>query len=231
MYTDKINQLVSQLKAHFADKLQAVTIALNEVTIEVLAQDIHAVCYPLRDEQDFQFDTLIDLCGVDYLEYGLVQWTTDQATSSGYSRAVEHGSDKERICQWNKPRFAVVYHLLSTRLNQRLRIRVFCEDDAPKVDSVIDIWNAATWFEREAYEFFGILFQGHPDLRRLLTDYGFIGHPFRKDFPLIGQVAMRYDAKLGRVVYEPVDIEPRVLVPKVGRSDNRYESVDNELDQ
>ena len=160
------------------------------------------VCKALRDEPEFSFEQLIDLCGVDYLEYGETAW---------------QGS-----------RFAVVYHLLSLKNNQRLRLKVFLDSnvnggESPRVASVIDIWNSASWYEREAFDLFGILFDGHPDLRRLLTDYGFIGHPFRKDFPLIGNVEMRYDPHKKRVVYEPVSIEPRILVPRVIRHDNRYE--------
>jgi len=147
----------------------------------------------------------------------------ETATSSGFSRGVARGGLRVGDLQPGR-RFAAVYHLLSISLNQRLRLRVFCpDDDAPVVDSVTDIWAGANWFEREAFDLFGILFRGHPDLRRLLTDYGFIGHPFRKDFPLSGNVEVRYDPEKGRVVYQPVTIDPRVLVPKVIRHDNRYD--------
>lgn len=185
-----------------------------QVTIEIKPDCVHALLKTLKNDAAFQFDTLIDICGVDYLDYGVFEWKTDQATSTGFSRGVEkdvtHTHSKH-------PRFAVVYHLLSTTLNQRIRVRVFLEDAVLLLDSVSDIWPAANWFERETYDMFGILFKGHDDLRRILTDYGFIGHPFRKDFPLSGHVEVRYDATVGRVIYTPVDIQPRTLVPKVGR--------------
>ena len=169
---------------------------------------------------------LMDLCGVDYLNYGQDEWETSSATNTGFSRGVSGGRSGERAVedsQQSVRRFAVVYHLLSITHNQRLRLKVFCDDEQrPMLDSVIDIWASADWFEREAFDLYGIVFRGHPDLRRLLTDYGFIGHPFRKDFPLIGNVEMRYDAEKGRVVYEPVSIEPRRVVPKTIRDDNRY---------
>ena len=169
---------------------------------------------------------LMDLCGVDYLNYGQDEWETSSATNTGFSRGGSGGRSGERAVedsQQSVRRFAVVYHLLSITHNQRLRLKVFCDDEQrPMLDSVIDIWASADWFEREAFDLYGIVFRGHPDLRRLLTDYGFIGHPFRKDFPLIGNVEMRYDAEKGRVVYEPVSIEPRTLVPKTIRDDNRY---------
>jgi NADH-quinone oxidoreductase subunit C len=164
----------------------------------------------------------MDVCGVDYLEHGRAEWKTQDATTSGFSRGVARGALD--VPMTSGRRFAVVYHLLSVSLNQRLRLRVFCADDVePMVDSLTGIWAGTDWFERETFDMFGILFKGHPDLRRLLTDYGFIGHPFRKDFPLSGNVEVRYDPEKGRVVYQPVSIEPRVLVPKVIRHDNRYD--------
>jgi len=217
-------QLLTQLQQQCGSLLQLCQSVNDEVTVEVAAEQLLELCRILRDHKAFQFDTLIDLCVVDYAEYGIVEWITEEATSSGFSRGVEQGDALPRVTEWKKPRFAVVYHLLSTVLNQRLRLRSFCHAEPPIIESVIDIWRCADWFEREAFDLFGVLFQGHPDLRRILTDYGFIGHPFRKDFPLSGNVEMRYDAKLERVIYEPVDIEPRVLVPKVGRVDNRYRS-------
>ncbi|NKB46630.1 MAG: NADH-quinone oxidoreductase subunit C [Legionellales bacterium] len=217
-----MTSLVHTLRQRFADQLVSVTQVLEEVTVELPSQYLLDASQILRDAAEFQFDMLIDLCGVDYADYGLVQWVTEAATDEGFSRGVEQGAQQQRILDWDKPRFAVVYHLLSTTLNQRLRLRVFCEQDPLWLDSVVTIWESANWYEREAYDLYGILFRGHPDMRRLLTDYGFIGHPFRKDFPLSGQVEMRYDAKQQRVIYEPVNIEPRVLVPKVGRRDNRY---------
>jgi NADH-quinone oxidoreductase subunit C len=180
------------------------------------------VCRTLRDAPELKFEMLMDLAGVDYLLYGHDDWETQDATHRGFSRA--------RVAQSGKPdpleagRFAVVYNLLSITHNRRLRLKVKCLDTAePVVDSVVDIWASANWFEREAFDLFGILFRGHPDLRRILTDYGFIGHPFRKDFPLSGNVEVQYDPDRQRVVYQPVSITPRVLVPKVIRHDNRYE--------
>jgi NADH-quinone oxidoreductase subunit C len=165
----------------------------------------------------------MDVCGVDYLQHGRAEWKTEHATLSGFSRGVARGmsSGGDEV---PSRRFAVVYHLLSIARNQRLRLKVYCADDAyPAVDSVTGVWASADWFERETFDLFGILFKGHPDLRRLLTDYGFIGHPFRKDFPLSGNVEVRYDPEKRRVVYQPVTIEPRTLVPKVIRHDNRYD--------
>ncbi|HSG63534.1 MAG TPA: NADH-quinone oxidoreductase subunit C, partial [Gammaproteobacteria bacterium] len=164
----------------------------------------------------------------DYLDYGHAEWDTRDATSGGFSRGAHRGDGFARApltATQLEPeaRFAVVYQLLSIANNQRIRLKVYCPDDErPMLSSVVEIWASANWFEREAFDLFGIVFVGHPDLRRLLTDYGFIGHPFRKDFPLIGNVEMRYDPEKGRVVYEPVTIEPRTLVPKTVRDDNRY---------
>jgi len=193
---DKIQTLASHVESRFEGILTSSVVSLNELTIEVASSDIHAVCLALRDEAEFTFDTMIDICGVDYLEYGEGSWTG--------------------------ARFAVVYHLLSVKHNHRIRIRTFLDDDAPRTQSVRDIWIVSDWFEREAFDLFGILFEGHPDLRRILTDYGFIGHPFRKDFPLSGNVEMRYDPEKQRVIYEPVELEERILVPRVIRDDNRY---------
>jgi len=197
-------------------------IAFNELTLKVPATHLLNMCETLHNQ--FGFSQLIDLCGVDYSQYGQADWETKQATSTGFSRGVSKGVSKKDS---NTPHFAVVYHLLSIERNQRLRIRAFADGEPPRIDSVINIWNAANWFEREAFDLFGILFDGHPDLRRILTDYGFVGHPFRKDFPLSGNVEMRYDPDKKRVVYEPVSIEPRTLVPKVIRHDNRYQGIDN----
>ena len=194
---DKNQTLSSLVQQHLAESVQSLVVANGELTIEVPAIDITNVCMTLRDTAGLKFDQLIDLCGVDYLEYGLVKG-------------------------WNKPRFAVVYHLLSIEINQRIRVRVFVDEQDLVIPSVVNIWSCANWFEREAFDLFGLLFDGHPDLRRLLTDYGFIGHPFRKDFPLVGNVEMRYDPEKQRVVYEPVTIEERVNVPRVVRDDHRY---------
>lgn len=193
---------------------------VNELTLECGVQQQYSLLSQLRDHKLFQFDELVDLCGVDYLSYGNYDWETESATSSGFSRGVEKQSSK--AFPFDKPRFAVVYHLLSTTLNHRVRVRVFLDEEHLIIPSVTPLWKAANWFEREAYDLFGILFEGHQDLRRILTDYGFIGHPFRKDFPVSGQVEMRYDATTRKVIYEPVSIQPRILVPKVIREDNRY---------
>lgn len=216
----KRDYLVEQLNAEFANYITQMTVAHDELTIECNAQHIRTLMHALRDNEPFCFDQLIDLCGVDYLSYGQSDWKTESATENGFSRGVERQETKE--APFDKPRFAVVYHLLSTSKNQRLRVKIFTDADHLIIPSVHNIWKGANWFEREAYDMYGILFEGHPDLRRILTDYGFIGHPFRKDFPLSGQVEMRYDAKLAKVVYAPVDITPRILVPKVIRNDNRY---------
>jgi NADH-quinone oxidoreductase subunit C len=211
--------LVPLLEARFGALGAGVSTALGEVTIEVPAAVLPAVALALRDEPDFAFEQLIDLCGVDYLSYGGAEWTTsERATSTGFSRGVER-PDQPPSAPVSERRFAVVTHLLSQRHNRRLRLRVYALDDPPRVASLVEVWSGANWFEREAFDLFGILFEGHPDLRRILTDYGFIGHPFRKDFPLIGHVEMRYDPERGRVVYQPVTIEPRVLVPRVIREE------------
>jgi NADH-quinone oxidoreductase subunit C len=213
------------------DKLERLPSSVGELGYKVAPEDLIECCMKLRDEPDLGFELLVDVCGVDYLGYGRDEWHTEEASGTGFSRGVDRDSvtpaaqfgEIEAEYQPEK-RFAVVYHLLSVRHNRRLRLKVFCSDDArPIVPSVIDVWASADWYEREAFDLFGILFRGHPDLRRLLTDYGFIGHPFRKDFPLVGNVEMRYDPEKGRVVYEPVQIEPRTLVPKVIRDDSRYE--------
>jgi NADH-quinone oxidoreductase subunit C len=224
-----LEQLAETISGRFAGQVARVESRCGELTFEVAPAGLLTICLALRDEADWHFEQLIDLCGVDYSSYGQDEWNTETATFRGFSRGRETpaepaaghsrqaGSDEQQ-------RFAVVYHLLSVKHNRRLRLRTWCEPgEPPMVDSVIEIWKAADWFEREAFDLFGILFRGHPDLRRLLTDYGFIGHPFRKDFPLSGNVEVRYDPAKGRVVYEPVSIEPRTLVPRVIRSDHRYE--------
>jgi len=204
--------------------LSAVASHTGELTFEVPADRLLEVAATLRDQPELKFEMCMDVCGVDYLEHGRAEWKTEDATSSGFSRGVSRGVPRPAVPAASGRRFAVVYHLLSIAHNHRIRLRVFCADDTqPMVDSVAPIWAAADWFEREAFDLFGILFKGHPDLRRLLTDYGFIGHPFRKDFPLSGHVEVRYDPEKGRVVYQPVSIDPRILVPKVIRHDNRYD--------
>lgn len=213
--------LVARIDARFKQKLTRVESICGELTYLLDKDDLIEVARALRDEPDFHFEILIDVCGVDYLTYGSDEWTTQSATGSGYSRGVEREPViLDEADTFDPERFAVVYHLLSLKNNARLRLRVFTGDaNPPIVKSVVDIWNSANWFERETFDLFGILFEGHPDLRRILTDYGFIGHPFRKDFPLIGNVEVTYDPDKGRVVYQPVTIEPRTLVPKVIRDD------------
>ncbi len=213
--------LQEETNKNFGDWIQRSEIANDELTLEVDRHFLRNLCFMLRDKPKYAFQTLIDVCGVDYLQYGCSEWQTESTTRTGFGRGMK-GDFSEVASQWTKPRFAVVYHLLSLENNHRIRLRAFVDDEQPALDSVVDIWPAANWFEREAFDLFGILFKGHPDLRRILTDYGFIGHPFRKDFPLIGNIEVRYDAKLKRVVYEPVSIEPRILEPKVIRHDNRY---------
>lgn len=213
--------LVEQLKSQLSALLTDVAFERNEVTITAAPEHLLSLCQKLRDNTALRFDQLVDLCGVDYLLYGKAEWKTERATENGFSRGVKQEPEQD-VTAAMPNRFAVVYHLLSTELNHRLRLRCFVCNEPPQIDSVNDIWNSANWFEREAFDLYGILFNGHPDLRRILTDYGFVGHPFRKDFPLSGHVEMRYDATLGRVIYEPVDITPRVLVPKVIREDSRY---------
>ena len=221
--------LSQQLNKSFSNELLSNRLEQGEVTIEVAVENYLSVCKKLRDDDVFAFEILIDLCGVDYSAYGQDEWNTD-ASGNGFSRGIDaatHGrlrfGDELPETNSERKRFAAVVHLLSIKNNQRLRVRVSAEDDAmPVVPSIVDLWNGGNWFEREAFDLFGIHFDGHPDLRRILTDYGFVGHPFRKDFPLSGHVEMRYDPEKKRVVYEPVSIEPRVLVPKVIRDDNRY---------
>jgi NADH-quinone oxidoreductase subunit C len=219
----RLEALAEAIAAALPGKLTGVANHTGELTYEVPPAELLAVAAVLRDTPALKFEMCMDVCGVDYLSHGRDEWNTQSATSSGFSRGVARGGQRAGELPPGR-RFAVVYHLLSISLNQRLRLRVFCPDDEqPMVDSVTDIWAGANWFEREAFDLFGILFKGHPDLRRLLTDYGFIGHPFRKDFPLAGNVEVRYDPEKGRVIYQPVSIDPRVLVPKVIRHDNRYD--------
>jgi NADH-quinone oxidoreductase subunit C len=216
--------LAARIDARFGEKLTRAPSTCDELTYELNKDDLLEIARALRDESEFQFDMLVDICGVDYLTYGSDEWTTESATDSGYSRGVERESViLDESDTFEPERFAVVYHLLSIQNNFRVRLRLYTgESNPPIVKSVVDIWNSANWYERETFDLFGVLFDGHPDLRRILTDYGFIGHPFRKDFPLIGNVEVKYDANKGRVAYQPVSIEPRTLVPKVIRDDNRY---------
>ncbi|CAJ0739090.1 NAD(P)H-quinone oxidoreductase subunit J, chloroplastic [Ralstonia edaphis] len=192
--TDKLATLKAALEKALGNRVQRLTESIGELTLVVKAADYYDVMHTLRDDASLKFEQLIDLCGVDYADYG------DGA--------------------WNGPRFAAVSHLLSITHNWRVRVRVFApDDDLPVVSSVTTIWNSADWYEREAFDLYGLVFEGHPDLRRILTDYGFIGHPFRKDFPVSGYVEMRYDPVQRRVVYQPVTIEPREITPRVIRED------------
>ncbi len=231
-----VDTLHEKLTQRFAALIENSNIALGEITLEIARENLTSVARALRDETDFDFAQLVDVCGVDYLQYGLSEWETEEATLTGFERGVDksfmtdpasrdarNAAFDHKAKHFHKPRFASVYHLLSLSLNQRVRLRVLLDEHDLVVPSVLDIWPAANWYEREAFDLFGIVYQNHPDLRRILTDYGFVGHPFRKDFPLIGNVEVRYDGNLKRVIYEAVSIEPRVLEPKVIRHDNRYE--------
>jgi NADH-quinone oxidoreductase subunit C len=216
--------LAARIDERLGEQMQRIPSTCGELTYEVDKDHLVEVATALRNEGDLGFEMLMDVCGVDYLEYGQDEWTTNEATGTGFSRGVEREPViLDEADEFDPRRFAVVYHLLSLQHNVRLRLRVFTgTDNPPIIRSVVDIWNSANWFEREVFDLYGILFEGHPDLRRILTDYGFIGHPFRKDFPLSGNVEVHYDEQEGRVVYRPVSIEPRTLVPRVRRDDNRY---------
>ncbi len=214
--------LVARITERFGDSVTLLETSCGEVGIEVPKDDWLDVARGLRC--DLGFECLMDVCGIDYLTYGNDEWNTQSATGTGFSRGVQREPViLDEADEFDPRRFAAVYHLLSVHNNVRLRVRVFTGTANPPVlPSVTGIWSGANWFEREAFDLYGILFDGHPDLRRILTDYGFIGHPFRKDFPLIGNVEVRYDSEQGRVAYQPVSIEPRTLVPRVIRDDNRY---------
>ncbi len=212
------------LSATLGRALLAVEEAFGELTLTVEASEIQRVATLLRDTPGLQFEQLSDLSGVDYSTYGQADWVTQSATSSGFSRAVsgaQESAPESTTVRTASSRFGVVYQLLSVALNQRVRVKALLSEASPRLGSLVEIWPVADWYEREAFDLFGILFEGHPDLRRILTDYGFIGHPFRKDFPLEGYVEVRYDPAKKRVVYQPVSIEPRVLVPRVIRDDGR----------
>lgn len=195
--SDQLHNAAARAQEKFGDAISNTIESLGEITLEVKPDQLVELCQFLRDDNDCQFEMLMDLCGVDYLNY------RKEASGKAY----------------DGPRFAVVYHLLSLHHNTRLRLRAFIDGDMPMIDSVVSVWDAANWYEREAFDLFGIVFDGHPDLRRLLTDYGFVGHPFRKDFPISGNVEMRYDERKRRVVYEPVSIEPRSLSKRVIREE------------
>lgn len=218
-----VEQCAGRVEARLAGKVRRRTSLPADLLYDVAAGDLVAVVTELRDNLELRFEVLIDVSGVDYLEFGRSEWRTTAATGSGFSRGVNTagvGGTHEG------PRFAVVYQLLSITHNERLSLRAFCDDnEEPSMESLVPVHAGANWFEREVFDLFGITFPGHPDLRRILTDYGFIGHPFRKDFPLVGNVEVRYDNVKQRVVYEPVQITERVLVPRVIRDDPRYAPV------
>lgn len=215
----RVSELAEVLVSAFEAKDCSVEQAYNEVTLALPRDQLIDIMLELRDGDAFRFEQLIDLCGVDYSTYGQVEWETNTASSTGFGRGVELDVEVDTAAS---DRFAVVYHLLSVTNNVRLRVKTFADTEHPLISSVNEIWPAANWFEREAFDLYGILFENHPDLRRILTDYGFVGHPFRKDFPLSGYVEMRYDPVAKRVIYQPVSIEPRTLVPRVIRVDNRF---------
>lgn len=219
MMDPKIEKLVDLITGRLGSALVSHSVARGELTAIVVADEIVSVARTLRDTDGLAFDQLSDLAGVDYLSFGQADWQTNSASDSGFSRGVSELDAKrpEAI----PGRFAVVYHLLSLRHNCRIRLKAYLRDEPPRIDSIVEIWPSAEWYEREAFDLFGILFDSHPDLRRILTDYGFIGHPFRKDFPLEGHVEVRYDLDKKRVIYQPVTIENRVLVPRVIRDDER----------
>ena len=234
--SDTAKAIVELFTGRFGDRVSVGACLKGIQTIEVDVDAWLEVCRALRDEDEFCYEQLTDLCGVDYLSYGQSEWDTTGASTEGFGRGVEsmgpgrfNWADRPEA-EDVKQRFGIVVHLLSFKHNRRLRVRCYAPDEGmPIVPSLVEIWSSANWYEREAFDLFGVVFEGHPDLRRILTDYGFTGHPFRKDFPLIGNVAVRYDSQKKRVVYEPVEIEPRVGVPRVLRNDSRYNT--DELDQ
>jgi len=234
--SDTAKAIAELFTGRFGDRVSVGASLKGIQTIEVEVDAWLEVCRALRDEEEFCYEQLTDLCGVDYLSYGQSEWDTTDASTEGFGRGVE-GLGPGRFDWADRPeaedvkqRFGVVVHLLSFKHNRRLRVRCYAPDEGmPIVPSLVEIWSSANWYERETFDLFGVVFEGHPDLRRILTDYGFTGHPFRKDFPLIGNVAVRYDSQKKRVVYEPVEIEPRVGVPRVLRNDSRYNT--DEFDQ
>jgi len=220
--SDYYQNLAARVEELFDGLVDTVAVERDELTVEVPAAQLDKVCRMLRDLPEFGFEQLIDLCGVDYAAYGHGDTGAREFTlaSPGEAQRERSGASNPQ-----RPRFAAVYHLLSVSNNHRIRLRAYAQDETfPVLPSVIEVWNSANWYEREAFDLFGIVFDGHPDLRRILTDYGFIGHPFRKDFPVSGHVEMRYDPERGRVVYEPVSIERRSLVPRIVRHDHRYQA-------
>jgi NADH-quinone oxidoreductase subunit C len=224
MSNDELKAALEQRFPGLADQLLATG---EQLTLVVPRQQWMQVALALRDDPALGFEQLSDVCGVDYSAYGQSDWETGKSSNAGFSRGVDAASGS--TASWSGERFAAVYHLISYKHNWRLRVRVYVDEAAPNVDSVVSVWASADWFEREAFDLFGILFEGHPDLRRILTDYGFIGHPFRKDFPLEGNVEVRYDPEKKRVIYQPVTIENRTLVPRVIRKDERFIDARNKV--
>jgi len=220
---ERLDAVESALTERFGSRGCSVVRAYNELTLILPSGggELIEIATELRDGEPFRFTELIDVCGLDYLAYGKGEWNTTEASGSGFGRGVQ----KEGL-EPMADRFGVAYHLLSIANNTRLRVRVPLDSEEPIVASMVDVWRVAEWFEREAFDLYGIMFDGHPDLRRILTDYGFVGHPFRKDFPLTGHVEMRYDPTQRRVIYEPVTVEQRTQVPRVLRDDNRYQSAE-----
>ena len=221
--TETPETLAARLKERFASEIHSCVLAYGQVTVELPSENLIKVCLALRDEPGFSFEQLSDLCGVDYSAYGQADWETEDTSSTGFSRGVSKGVFHKQDPD-ERHSLAVVYHLLSIKHNMRLRLRCRPQTNPPRISSVINVWASANWYEREAFDLYGILFEGHPDLRRLLTDYGFVGHPFRKDFPLEGNVEVRYDPDKRRVIYQPVTITNRVLVPKVIREKRSIET-------
>ena len=235
--SEKLTQHAEALRNHFGDKLVKLVVEHAEITIEVAPADLLQLCMELRDKAEFAYQQLVDLCGVDYSQYARSEWQTNETSTTGFSRGVDAASmgrlsfgDELEPDDALASRYASVMHLTSYRNNCRLRVKTFADNnDFPVIPSVTGIWASADWYEREAFDLYGILYSEHPDLRRILTDYGFVGHPFRKDFPLVWHVEMRYDPEQKRVIYEPVSIEPRVLVPRVSRDDHRYVEASDEV--
>lgn len=230
MSSNKLEALAAVLDDALGDAVRDRRIELGEITLEVDLDRIVEVARLCRDDPRLSFAQLIDLSAVDYLTYGEADWQTQNATTAGFSRGVSSGSMVRTDIDERK-RYGIAYHLLSVEHNHRLRIKVYLDGEPPKIDSVVEVWPSANWYEREAFDLFGVLFDGHPDLRRILTDYGFIGHPFRKDFPLEGYVEVRYDPEKRRVVNQPVSIEPRTLVPRVIREETWLHSSKPVIDE
>ena len=230
MSSNKLEALAAVLDDALGDAVRDRRIELGEITLEVDPDRIVEVARICRDDPRLSFAQLSDLSAVDYLTYGEADWQTQNATTAGFSRGVSSGSMVRADIDERK-RYGIAYHLLSVEHNHRLRIKVYLDGEPPKIGSVVEVWPSANWYEREAFDLFGVLFDGHPDLRRILTDYGFIGHPFRKDFPLEGYVEVRYDPEKRRVVNQPVSIEPRTLVPRVIREETWLHSSKPVIDE